>query len=157
MRKKNRILYIVAVLMLFMDSSGFSENSKINRQFDNKFNEAQEILLKLLFPNTMARSEDQTIQNEEKLLYDFQIITDYFITYKDLSIPFLADKLASTPAESLEPGVCALQLLFEINTKKSIMVIQDAIKSSNEVISKLARQMIDNKQDALWGFGVKKK
>jgi len=79
-------------------------------------------------------------------------IASVFRKHLDLSVPILTAKVASTPPGAEDPAFCALQLLFEINTQSSWKVIRAAETSPHEVASRLARGMVKDNQDALWGF-----
>ena len=151
---KNSIILvaILTILVIPMSSFALANDAVSDIELEKKFNAAQELLFKLLFPNSQARTEPETFSEEKQLLDDFQKLADYFIDDQELTIPFLADQLAVTPAESLEPGVCALQLLFEINTPTSMKIIQHAKKHQSESVAQLAKGIIDSDQDALWGF-----
>ena len=70
----------------------------------------------------------------------------------DISVSFLKMKVKTTKPENQDPALCALQLLYEINTELARNIIINAQKHPNEVVSITAKQMISNKQDLLWGF-----
>jgi hypothetical protein len=119
---------------------------------EEKFVTAQAILYDLLLPNTMARTSAQTKAEEERLLDSFRKIAAVFKKAPDVSVPFLASKVASAPPDSEDPALCALQLLFEINSQSAWKVIRAAQAHPHEVVSRLAKGMVKNNQDALWGF-----
>ncbi|MGA2516445.1 MAG: hypothetical protein ABSG44_07820 [Thermodesulfobacteriota bacterium] len=126
-------------------------------ELETKFKEAEAILYDLLLPNTMARTQPRSKQQERGLLNQFERISAAFKKHPDASVRFLAAKVASTPSDDQDPAFCALQLLYEINTEASRKVIREAQNHPDEVVSRLAKGMVDESHDALWGFRNEKK
>lgn len=119
---------------------------------ETKFGQAQDTLYALLLPNSMARTQPQSQQDVQRLLTRFERLASFFKKDARVAVPFLTAKVKSTPVDDQDPGLCALQLLYEINTKASRQVIEDAQKGSNEMLSEKAASMIQDRQGLLWGF-----
>ena len=126
-------------------------------ELEARLKEAETILYDLLLPNTMARTQPRSKQQEQNLLNQFERISAAFKKDPDASVRFLAAKVASTPSDGKDRAFCALQLLYEINTEASRKVIREAQNHPDEVVSRLAKEMVNENHDALWGFRNQKK
>jgi len=126
-------------------------------ELEAKFKQAEAILYNLLLPNTMARTQPRSRQQERDLLNQFERIAAAFKKQPDASVRFLAAKVTSAPSDGQDPAFCALQLLYEINTEASRKVIREAQNQPDEVVSRLAKEMVNENHDALWGFRNQKK
>ena len=122
------------------------------REFENRLADAQEVLYRLLVPNTMARTRPRMEQEVQDLLSRFAGLAQPFKQHPNASIQFLSGKVAGTPAGEQDPAVCALQLLYEIDTESARAVIRQAEAHSHEVVARTARQMLSDHQDLFWGF-----
>ncbi|QFY44578.1 hypothetical protein F6R98_19700 [Candidatus Methylospira mobilis] len=157
------ILSVIVVLTITMQSerhnfSPFEAASAAD--LEQNFSDAQEILATLLSPNLQAMDPLPSQAELDRLtgqrLDDFKRIAAVFKKHPEESVPFLASKLTPNLPDAGDSGICALQLLFEINTPPSWKVIQGAQAHADEIVSRVAEQMTKDKQDVLWGFHADK-
>ncbi|WP_455388922.1 hypothetical protein [Petrachloros mirabilis] len=143
----------LAVSAVLVDSAqAIGTTIAANSGMETKFEEAQDTLYALLLPNSMARTQPQTKQDVQHLLKRFERLASYFKKDPSTSLPFLVSKVKATPVDDQDPGLCALQLLYEINTEPARKVIQGAQQGANETLSEKATSMIQDHQGLLWGF-----
>lgn len=157
---KSSILAALAILIAIITATGWQRcySSEIQGAagLETNFGKAEDILFKLLLPNSMARTEPRSKEDEKALLGDFKIVAAMFTENPELSVPFLAEKLKPSSSDD-DAAICALQILYEIDTPNSRKAIQDAQKHPVETVSRLAREMITERVDALWGFSSSEK
>ena len=151
---KNASLLTLTVLLLLVGCGPQRSGARApdTAQLDKTFREAERVLYRLLLPNTMARTEPRTDAQVLHLLGRFRRLSRLFEEHPAVSVPFLCAKVSTTPAGEQDPAVCALQLLFEIDSPAARRAIRDAQKHPHEVVSRTAVAMLRRAEDLLRGF-----
>ena len=152
MKNAGLITLTVLVLLPGCGPQRPAAGSPDTAHLDNTFREAERVLYRLLLPNTMARTEPRTDAEVLHLLGRFRRLSRVFEEHPGVSVPFLSAKVSTTPAGQQDPAVCALQLLFEIDSPTARRAIRNAQKHPHEVVSRTAVAMLRHRQGLLYGF-----
>lgn len=111
------------------------------------FAQADQSLMRLLLPNSMARTTPRSSQEEADLILSFDSCANVFAGCRPESTSFLA---RGAPEVSLT----ALELLWSLHTPEALAAISAAQRSRDEVVARTATEMMEHGSNLLDGFAT---
>ena len=114
---------------------------------------ADRALMRLLLPNSMARTSPRTQEEIDGLLAEFRDAADEFAKAPEASVRFLHGVVVGTTSRKDEGlALAALQILYVLDSPAASSVIRGARTHPNGIVARTARSIVEREEDLLWGF-----